>query len=94
MELEEKVVKYIELEEEALEKLKISAPEDSFLIEFARDAMKMIVSYFNDAKHFHAQNDEINAFAALNYSYGWIDSLVRLGIFDGDRDHRLFTLFK
>lgn len=91
---EEQVRKYIDVEQRALDKLKITPPENSFLIGFANDAMIMIKSYFSDAKHFLETGDLTNAFAALNYSYGWIDSLVRLGIFDGGDDHILFTLYR
>ena len=94
MELKEKVERYIGIEKEALEKLKISVPENSFLGDFTRNAMEMIQSYYSDAKHFQEKGDLINAFAALNYSYGWIDCLVRLGVLDGGEDHRLFTHYK
>lgn len=94
MDLKEKVEKYILIEEEALGKLKISVPENSFMGEFARNAMEMIQSYFNDAKHFRDKGDFANSFAALNYSYGWIDCLVRLGAIYGGEDHRLFTHYK
>ncbi len=94
MELKDKVEKYIRIEGEALSKLKVSSPENSFLGEFALNAMEMIKSYFSDAKHFQEKGDMINAFAALNYSYGWIDCLVRLGALDGGEDHRLFTHYK
>ncbi len=94
MELEEKVEKYIAIEEEALRKLRIAVPENSLMGEYAKNALEMIQSYFSDAKHFRDKGDLLNAFAALNYSYGWIDSLVRLGVFDGDEDHRLFTMFR
>lgn len=94
MDLKEKVEKYIAIEEEALKKLTIAVPENSMMGEYAKNAMEMITGYFNDAIHFREKGDLLNAFAALNYSYGWIDSLVRLGILDGKGDHRLFTLFK
>ncbi len=94
MELKDKVEKYIAIEEEALKKLSVAVPENSLMGEYAKNALEMITSYFNDARHFRDQGDLLNAFAALNYSYGWIDSLVRLGVFDGQDDHRLFTLFK
>lgn len=93
-ELEERVKKYISLEEEALSKATICVPEDSFLRTFALDLMNMVKSYFDDAMHFYENNDLINALSALNYSYGWLDSGVRLGIIDGNSDNRLFTLFK
>lgn len=94
VELKDKVGRYIKIEEEALKKLKIAVPENSLMGEYAKNAMEMIKSYFSDAKHFQDKGDLLNAFASLNYSYGWIDSLVRLGVFDGGNDDRLFTLFK
>lgn len=93
-ELESRVEKYIKIEEEALKKIKIIAPKDSYSEVMGRDAMEMITGYFNDAMYFYSRKDFINAFAALNYSYGWIDAMIRFGIFDGDSDHRLFTLFR
>jgi hypothetical protein len=93
-ELQERVEKYIKIEEEALKKIRIIAPKDSYSEVMGRDAMEMIISYFSDAKYFYSKGDFINAFAAINYSYGWIDSMIRIGIFDGDSDHRLFTLFR
>lgn len=94
VELKEKVEKYITIEEEALKKLTIAVPDNSLMGEYAINALEMINSYFNDAKHFRDQGNLLNAFAALNYSYGWIDSLVRLGVLDGNDDNRLFTLFR
>lgn len=92
--LKGKVEKYLKIEEDALSKIRIIAPVDSYLEKLAQDNLVMIKSYFEDARHFYEKGDLINAFAALNYSYGWIDSGVRLGIFDGSGDHRLFTLYK
>lgn len=93
-ELEERVRRYLEIEEKALSKIKIIAPEDSYLEGLAKDSLDMIRSYYSDAQHFLEKGDLINAFAALNYSYGWIDSGARLGIFDTDGDHKLFTLYR
>ncbi|EQB71713.1 MAG: hypothetical protein AMDU1_APLC00020G0079 [Thermoplasmatales archaeon A-plasma] len=92
--LRQRVRRYIEIEDAALAKITIAVPDNSMLKDFADSAMTMIRSYFSDAKHFLEKNDPINAFAALNYSYGWIDSLVRLGVLDGHDDHRLFTLYR
>lgn len=94
VELKEKVDRYIAIEEEALRKLKVAVPLNSLMGDFARNAMEMIESYFSDAKHFKEKDDLLNAFAALNYSYGWIDCLVRLGVLDGGNDDRLFTLYR
>ncbi|MEM0139360.1 MAG: DUF357 domain-containing protein [Ferroplasma sp.] len=94
MDLREKVEKYIELEKNAIDKISISAPRQSYLYNMAKDHMDMVINYYNDAKYFYSKNDFINAFAALNYSYGWIDSAVRIGLFDGKSDYKLFTQFR
>jgi len=51
----------------------------------------MVSNYVSDAHHFEDKEDLVNAFAALNYAHGWIDSGVRLKVFDVD-DDRLFTV--
>ena len=93
-ELKARVEKYIGIEEEAISRLRAASPGNSFAGRIAANFMEMITSYFSDAKHFYDRGDYINAFAALNYSYGWIDSGIRLGVFDGGDDHRLFTLLE
>ncbi|MHB8395754.1 MAG: DUF357 domain-containing protein [Thermoplasmataceae archaeon] len=92
--LREKVEKYLKLNLEALSKIKVAAPKDSFFYTMATDFMEMIRSYSSDALHFKEKGDLINAFAALNYAHGWIDAGARIGIFDVDLDHRLFTLYR
>ena len=57
----------------------------------AREIIDMASNYYNDALHFDEKGEWVLAFAALNYAHGWIDSGVRLGVFDvSDRD--LFTV--
>jgi hypothetical protein len=51
----------------------------------------MASNYFSDANHFFKKGDAINAFAALNYSHGWIDCGARLKIFLVS-DNQLFTV--
>ena len=81
--------KYFKLTSNALEKAKeniIKGKEDS-----AREIIEMVSNYLSDAKHFEKKSKLVNAFAALNYAHGWLDSGVRLGIFDA-KDDRLFTI--
>ena len=40
---------------------------------------------------FEENKDFVNAFAALNYAHGWLDSGVRLDIFEV-KDDKLFTV--
>lgn len=91
-ELQARVDRYIELEKEALKKVKIAAAGGSYLEGSAKDFLSMAENYFSDALHFRKKGDLLNCFAALNYSYGWIDAGVRLGILDGSGDNRMFTL--
>jgi hypothetical protein len=58
---------------------------------YAKEIIDMVTNYISDAKHFEEKEDFINAFAALNYAHGWIDSGVRLDVFDVD-DDTLFTV--
>ena len=78
----------------ALERLKVIAPEKSYTRRIAEDFMKMARSYYTDAEHFAANGDLVNAFAAVNYAYGWLDAGARLGVFDVGGDNRLFTLLE
>ncbi|MCR4284598.1 MAG: DUF357 domain-containing protein [archaeon] len=85
----EKVEKYFNLTETALVEVKekiIPGMETD-----AHEIIEMVTNYISDAHHFEEKEDLINAFAALNYAHGWLDSGVRLGIFDV-HDDKLFTV--
>lgn len=86
---EQKLSKYFEITETALEKVRekiIKRKEKQ-----AKEIIDMASNYVSDAHYFHNQKDLVNAFAALNYAHGWIDSGVRLGIFNV-KDNKLFTI--
>lgn len=57
----------------------------------AEEIINMVSNYLSDSKFFEEKNDFINAFAALNYAHGWLDSGVRLGVFNV-KDDKLFTV--
>ncbi len=57
----------------------------------AREILNMVSNYLLDSGYFEKNNDFVNSFAALNYAHGWLDSGVRLGIFDV-KDNRFFTV--
>jgi hypothetical protein len=57
----------------------------------AKEIIDMVENYLSDAKHFENKADFVNAFAALNYAHGWLDSGVRLDVFDVN-DDKLFTV--
>lgn len=85
----EKLEKYSKLTSEALEKGKkkiIKNRENE-----AKEIIDMVSNYLSDAEYFRNKKDLVNAFAALNYAHGWLDSGVRLGIFNV-KDDRFFTV--
>lgn len=91
---EERIERYLGITKDALDKLRIAAPERSFNRRLADDFLEMAVSYYEDAKHFRSGGDLVNAFAAVNYAHGWIDCGARIGLWDVGGDDLLFTLFE
>ncbi len=89
---DEKITKYLDTTRRALDKLEIAPPDPSQLRTIAEDFLRMALSYYADAQHFHEEGDFINAFAAVNYAHGWLDAGARLGLFDVGGDDQLFTL--
>ena len=86
---EEKLKKYFELTETALGEVKKNIIEGREAD--AKEIIDMVSNYVSDAHHFEDKGDIVNAFAALNYAHGWLDSGVRLKVFDVN-DDRLFTV--
>jgi len=85
----EKINKYFNLTETALKEVKkniISGKEEQ-----AKEIIEMVENYVSDARHFEKQEDFVNCFGALNYAHGWLDSGVRLDVFDV-KDDKLFTI--
>jgi hypothetical protein len=85
----EKLDKYRSLTEKALEIAKKSIAKNKG--KEAKKIIEMVENYTSDSGYFEKKKDLVNAFAALNYAHGWLDSGARLGIFDV-RDDRLFTI--
>ncbi len=84
-----KINKYFDITEEALELVKkniISGKEKQ-----AKEIIAMSSNYISDAKHFFKEGMWVECFGALNYAHGWLDSGVRLDVFNVDND-RLFTV--
>jgi len=86
---EEKLKRYFKVSETAFSivKKKIVKGRE----EDAKEIIEMVGNYITDAHHFEKEGDWVNAFAALNYAHGWIDSGVRLSVFDV-HDDKLFTV--
>lgn len=85
----EKLEKYFVLTSTALKEVKKSIIKGKE--KYAKEIIEMVSNYLSDAKHFEKNDDFVNAFAALNYAHGWLDSGVRLDIFDV-KDDKLFTV--
>jgi len=85
----EKITKYFELTEKALKEVKKNVIEGKE--KYAQEIISMVENYLSDAKFFEEKEDYVNCFAALNYAHGWLDSGVRLDIFDV-KDDKLFTI--
>lgn len=85
----EKIKKYFDLTSKALEIVKKNIIQGKE--KYAKEIIDMVENYLSDAKHFHQKGDFVNCFGALNYAHGWIDSGVRLDVFEVD-DDRLFTI--
>ena len=85
----EKLEKYLKLTSKALEKAKENIIK--FKDKGSREIINMVSNYLSDAKYFEEKKDFVNSFAAINYAHGWLDSGVRLGIFNV-KDDKLFTI--
>lgn len=87
----EKLEKYQKLTSKALAIAKKSIGKGKQKHEQAKEIILMVECYLSDAKHFEKKGDYINAYGALNYAHGWLDSGARLKIFKV-KDNRLFTI--
>ena len=87
---QEKLQKYFSITKEALDKARPAFDETRK--EQAEDFFNMAQSYFKDAHYFYKEKqDLVLAFAALNYSHGWLDAGARIRLFKVN-DSRLFTV--
>lgn len=85
----QKIQKYKTLTKKALAVAKKSVIKGKE--NYAKEIIDMVENYVSDAEHFEKKQDLVNSFAALNYAHGWLDSGVRLDVFDV-KDDRLFTI--
>ena len=86
---EEKLRKYFDITGKALVKAKKALSrkkqKDALIV------LDMSQRYYDDAQYFEKKGDIVNAFAALNYSHGWLDCGARLGFFKV-KDTKLFVV--
>jgi hypothetical protein len=85
----EKIEKYFKLTETALKEVKKNIIKGKET--YAKEIISMVENYLSDAKYFEKKGDYVNCFAALNYAHGWLDSGVRLDVFNV-KDNKLFTV--
>lgn len=51
-------------------------------IDSINEVLQMVECYLKDSEFFENKKDYVTAFAALNYSHGWLDAGARLGFFN------------
>jgi len=85
----QKIEKYINLTTKALAIAKKNINKSK--TKESREIIEMVENYLSDSKHFKDKGDFVNAFAAINYAHGWLDSGARLKIFKV-KDNKLFTV--
>ena len=85
----EKITKYYNLTSKALAIAKKSIAKRKK--KQADEIILMVQCYLDDSQHFQKNKDYVNAYGALNYAHGWLDSGARLKIFKVT-DRKLFTV--
>ena len=86
-----KLDKYFDITTRAYNMAKESGNRLPNMQENRLDFLDMIKRYIDDAHYFRSKDDYVNAFAALSYAHGWLDSGARIGLFDV-HDNVLFTV--
>jgi len=85
----EKLEKYIKLTEKALTIAKRNIAKEKN--KEAKEIINIVQCYIGDAKFFQKNKDYVNAFAAINYAHGWLDTGSCLGIFKV-KDNKIFVV--
>lgn len=86
----EKIDKYFSVTKAAIDMVKEKGLDESRKAD-AEDFFDMAKRYYDDAEHFFNKGDWVLAFAALNYSHGWLDAGARIKLFKVN-DSKLFTV--
>ncbi len=85
----QKLTKYFKLTSKALKIAKENIIKNKN--KEAKEIIDMVSNYLSDSKYFEEKGNLVDAFAALNYAHGWLDSGVRLEIFNV-KNNKLFTI--
>lgn len=89
---DERLHRYMSLTEDAIGRVSIALSSKGTMFTVAEDMLKMATDYLADARHFEGEGKRVDAFACLNYAYGWLDAGARMGLFDVGEDYVKFTL--
>lgn len=90
---EEHITRRLQIIKDAVGRMHITTPPSTMINALSDSFMEMINSYTSDAEHFLATGDYINAFAAVNYLWGWIDCGKEIGLFtDTGEEKQLLNL--
>ena len=65
----------------ALSESKDSEPTKKSKKKQAKEIITMVEAYLSDSQYFKKQGNYVDAYGALNYAHGWLDSGARLKIF-------------
>ncbi|MCD1295788.1 DUF357 domain-containing protein [Methanocella sp. CWC-04] len=79
--LKEKTDRYKGLLRAALDDVRISASDGSFMEKVANDYLNLANCYYDDGVHFIEDGDLVNALVCFSYGHAWLDAGVRLGVF-------------
>ncbi len=90
-EIESVYERYRKLTREAINRIEIVIPEDTWLYNVARHLLDMAERYLVDSEYFFEKGDAIRALIAVVYAHAWLDVGVRMGILKGN-DPKLFMV--
>jgi uncharacterized protein len=79
--LQEKVLRYRGLLNEAIADVRKVRAADDRLDRVADEYLTMAKSYYADGVHFLEAGDPVNALVCFSYGHAWLDAGVRLGVF-------------
>lgn len=82
--LADKVSKYMEKASPMFDTLRTATPSEIDAKAMGGQFLEMALAYYQDAKHFLEEGNQVNALAALEYAEGWLDAGKRIGILEHD----------
>jgi hypothetical protein len=91
--LKNRVKKYRQLTEEALEKVKLAIPRTGYLRELSEKFVDFCRQYLEDGKFYEEKGMLEIALASYAYAHAWLDAGSFMGFFDVSSDNRLFVLW-